>query len=553
MSGAKKLRVVVLARSEQFETWEAQALQQVMALPFAEIVLLVRDATPVVQEKSFIQKLLQYKWNRLFWNRWFRKYGQVEATALVNLPNEANHIPVYSVIPELRGKHSQHFSSNDLDKIKSFSPDVILRFGFNILRGEVLTAAKYGVWSFHHADPRVIRGGPASFWEYVLRRKTTGAVLQQLTDKLDDGVILRSGAHALRLHSFRANLNELLTATTGWIANVLTEIHLTGNLAGVPGPVNGNSKVPIYSYPSNIRMVQFWLILLGNKINFHFTNLFAPETWMVGIVDQSYQDVLANGIAKTPKWIKSNSSSHYLADPFSLVHDGERIILAEEYSYVSRLGKIVNLESGATILERAFHLSFPFPIMINGSNYILAEASSSHQLSAFSLQIGDKDIPILNEPIVDPVIINHNGFWWLFCHKADDQNNESLFIYYAETIDGTYTPHALNPVKTDIRSSRSAGPIVLINGKLIRPSQDSSNGYGSGIVVNEIDMLTPHQFAEHEINYLAPNDQWEYNKGMHTVSPLGENQTLIDAKSFRFNFANLKWEIIRKLRKVTGS
>lgn len=553
MSSAEKLRVVVLARSEQFETWEAHALQKVMALPFAEIVLFVRDATPIVQEKSFIQKLLQYKWNRLFWNRWFRKYGQVEATALVNLPNEANHIPVYSVIPELRGKHSQHFSSNDLDKIKSFSPDVILRFGFNILRGEVLTAAKYGVWSFHHADPRVIRGGPASFWEYVLRRKTTGAVLQQLTDKLDDGVILRSGNHALRLHSFRANLNELLSATTGWVANVLTEIHLTGNLATVHRAVNGNSKVPIYSYPSNIRMVQFWLILLGNKINFHLTNLFAPETWMVGIVDQSYENVLTSGIAKTPKWIKSNSSSSYLADPFSLVHNGERIILAEEYSYESRLGKIVNLESGATVLERTFHLSFPFPIKINGANYILAEASSSNQLSALSLEVGGKDIPILNEPIVDPVVINYNGFWWLFCHKADYQNNESLFIYYSETIDGTYTPHALNPVKTDIRSSRSAGPIVLINGKLIRPSQDSSNGYGSGIVVNEIDTLSPEQFSEHEINYLAPNDQWEYNKGLHTVSPLGENQTLIDAKSFRFNFANLKWEIIRKARKVIGS
>jgi methionyl-tRNA formyltransferase len=47
---------------------------------------------------------------------------------------------------------------------------VLLRFGFNILSGEILTVARYGVWSYHHGDNDYYRGGPPHFWELVERR-----------------------------------------------------------------------------------------------------------------------------------------------------------------------------------------------------------------------------------------------------------------------------------------------------------------------------------------------------------------------------------------------
>lgn len=65
----------------------------------------------------------------------------------------------------MKGKYAQYFSAKDLTLIKTHKPDVILRFAYNIIKGEILTLAKHGVWSFHHADEQVIKGGPAGFWE----------------------------------------------------------------------------------------------------------------------------------------------------------------------------------------------------------------------------------------------------------------------------------------------------------------------------------------------------------------------------------------------------
>src|SRR5262249_1137297 len=52
---------------------------------------------------------------------------------------------------EPMGKKFIHkFPPEALDKIRAKDLDVLLRFGFNILSGEILTVARYGVWSYHH-------------------------------------------------------------------------------------------------------------------------------------------------------------------------------------------------------------------------------------------------------------------------------------------------------------------------------------------------------------------------------------------------------------------
>src|SRR5207247_10920983 len=44
----------------------------------------------------------------------------------------------------------QRFPDVALEKLRSKNLDVLLRFGFNILHGGVLQAARFGVWSYHH-------------------------------------------------------------------------------------------------------------------------------------------------------------------------------------------------------------------------------------------------------------------------------------------------------------------------------------------------------------------------------------------------------------------
>ena len=553
MNTEKKIRVAVLTRGKSLEAWEVVALEKVKALPFVEIVLQVRDCSGQTnigntKKKSLFARFFSYNWSRLFWNRWFRKYGNVPATKETPVNGIFDNVLAIEVVPELRGKFSQHFPASDIEKIKSKQPDVILRFGFNILRGDILTVAPHGVWSYHHADHEIIRGGPAGFWEYMRGEHHTGAILQRLTEKLDDGIILRRGYWALVKHSFRENLDSLLMNSSGWIANALIEIHHHGMVR--PQSPAVSSKAKVYKYPGNFRMIMFWNVLLGNKIAFHWNNLFSPETWQIGIVNQTLESVMSNGITGEIEWHSAPESDSYYADPFSIVNsDNTRTYICEYFSGKDQRSRIL-IPASTVCYNPGTHVSFPGIYSLEGVQYILPESSASGKCELVEFGSLEPTI-ILNEPIVDPVLINHDNLWWLFGHKADDQNNAALFIYYSDSPKGEFHPHALNPVKTDIRNSRSAGEIFRFENKLIRPAQDSAVTYGKAIVMNEIVTLTPTSFEERPIKRIEADPVWEYDKGIHTINAHGD-KTLIDAKSFRFNFANFRAQFSRKARRITG-
>jgi hypothetical protein len=62
---------------------------------------------------------------------------------------------------------------------------------------------------------------------------------------------------------------------------------------------------------------------------------------------------------------------------------------------------------------------------------------------------------------------------------------------------------------------REAGQLFWRKGRLFRPTQDCSVRFGYAITVNEVTKLTPHEFEERPVSYLAPSwmpDLW----GTHT-------------------------------------
>ena len=67
--------------------------------------------------------------------------------------------------------------------------DVVIRFGFGLVRGDVLTAPEYGVLSFHPADIRRYRGmGPPIIFRDG--RNRAGSTLQRLNQSIDGGEIV---------------------------------------------------------------------------------------------------------------------------------------------------------------------------------------------------------------------------------------------------------------------------------------------------------------------------------------------------------------------------
>lgn len=68
--------------------------------------------------------------------------------------------------------------------------DIVLRFGFGILKGDILKAPEYGVLSFHHGDLREYRGQPPGLWEFLNNEQTAGVTLQRISETLDGGEII---------------------------------------------------------------------------------------------------------------------------------------------------------------------------------------------------------------------------------------------------------------------------------------------------------------------------------------------------------------------------
>ena len=100
---------------------------------------------------------------------------------------------------------------------------------------------------------------------------------------------------------------------------------------------------------------------------------------------------------------------------------------------------------------------------------------------------------------VDATLVIVEGRWWLFTNVSPHpavRNYDELYAFHGPTPFGPWIPHRRNPVKSDARSARGAGRFFWKGTTLYRPSQDCSGRYGSAIVINRVDQLTPDAFQE---------------------------------------------------------
>ncbi len=69
-------------------------------------------------------------------------------------------IPVLPVAPT-----KERMEADDIERVRAHDLDVILRFGFAVVRGAICAAARYGVWSYQPGDVNEHHGAPPLFWE----------------------------------------------------------------------------------------------------------------------------------------------------------------------------------------------------------------------------------------------------------------------------------------------------------------------------------------------------------------------------------------------------
>lgn len=294
----------------------------------------------------------------------------------------------------------------------------------------------------------------------------------------------------------------------------------------------GSNQLPSDSIKSCIKKVR----LAG--IRKRFQQAFTIDRWNIGIIDAPLDEVALSTNKKwAVSWLDESGGTVFRADPFGITAAEEPVILFEHMQ--NGRGRIHALKRGKTsplLAKEDTHFSYPYTFIDEGITYLVPESSRErglwiYPIDTLSLNLGEPIHLPLGIHAVDPSIIKYNNRWWLFCtDRAAKGADTRLHLFFAERPTGPWTPHNLNPVKTDIRSARPAGHLFIHEGILYRPSQDSSIAYGGRIIINRIDEIDTDRFSETPINIITPeNLTGRYNRGTHTISALG-NKTCIDGK-----------------------
>lgn len=538
MDHKRQLIFGIMCEGDHLSQWQAQCIKELVRDSNIRLALIIRDGGAF--QSSVWAKLKRVKVKRILYLLYIRFLFRPACNQLVDMSEYYRGVPAITCQVRHKGKFSQYFKKEDVDAIKSKKLDFILRFGFNIIRGDVLQAAKYGVWSFHHDDETKYRGGPPAFWEIYNNDPVTGAILQRLTNRLDGGVILKKGYFKTCLYSYQKNMNEVYFGATQWPWLVCKDI--LSNSADYLEEEATKSNAPIYYPPINRQFLKFVIKDALNKVKRLIHHLFFREYWNVGIIEEPIQNFIKENYKPTVHFLSTPPANEFYADPFGYEHAGANYVLLEKFDFKKNIGKIdVWKQNGVSIWDQRdifkvdCHQSYPYIFSDQDDLYCLPEMSEAQKLILYKLQGSEwleQSTLLEGIPCVDATLIKYENKYWLFFTRTDQNSDVNLYIKYAPVLQGPWIDHPANPVKMDIRSSRPAGSFFWHENKLYRPAQNCSKTYGGSVVINKVVVLNEKKYHEEAVREVFPWNQY-YKDGIHTLSVLG-NRTLIDGKRKNF-------------------
>jgi hypothetical protein len=467
-----------------------------------------------------------------------------DAFAGVDLVTQLPDVARIDVIPK-RTLWSDRFSDVEIAAIRSYEVDVLIRVGFRILRGDILTAARHGVWSFHHGDNDVNRGGPPGYWESMESWPTTGCTLQVLSEDLDNGQLLDKTWAGTVSSSVADNNRSTYWKALSMIPRQLAALQQKGAArffddakAAFGHPRWYSNR--LYRAPDNTELLRLLGIRLVRRIRRAIDARLGFDQWIM-LVHSS--ESLSMSLWRYKRLMPPKD--RFWADPFLLVHAGRTYLYFEELMFATQRGHIsvAELRPDGTMLapQRALvadhHLSYPFVFHHDGQIYMVPESRGDHCVPLYrcvEMPARWEKVGNLMDDVdmVDATIHFHDGRWWMFVNMIQNRGGSScdeLFLFHAESpITRDWTPHPMNPVVSDVRRARPAGKLFVHEGRLYRPSQDCSRRYGWGLNLNWVETLTTENYVEHLVSRAEP--RWAPDvRATHSFNREG-NLHVIDAE-----------------------
>lgn len=548
------IRVGLLLDSYTQPFWVYKMLEEITKLEFVDLKLIVLNKKDSLQNKSILKKALEQS-NNIFYQSYRVLEDKISKSSpnafeskdirpLINL-TESN---VLEVVP-IQKTHSDYFQDEDVDRIKEKELDILIRLGFRILRGKILKSAKYGIWSYHHGDNKVNRGGPAGVWESIQGWGETGSVLQILSEDLDGGEVLYRSWSSTHRDFINKNLNNFYWKSSSFLPRTIKKLHELGATKFFEEITNKNQHPDFYSNrlykkPTNFEFLSLMSSKFWSLTKYALWRLFNLEQWIL-LYSFKKNNSFSTSLFRYKKIIPPKTV--YWADPCVVFHNNKHYIFFEEYVYktkkahisVVELSENGNASKPQIVLEKPYHLSYPFVFEHNGFLYLIPETAKNRTIELYRC----KEFPgewefVMNlmEDVYacDTTIHFQDSKFWLFVNikPHEGSSSDELFLYYSDNLlTNQWQSHPANPVVSDVKTARPAGSLFIHNNNLYRPSQDCAKSYGSSININHVLVLNEHRYEEVTVNKINPN--WDKKiKRTHTFS-FNNGLSVIDGFSSR--------------------
>lgn len=528
-----KLRVCVFLDGETGPLWIAELLRAIESCGAAEIVLAVMPEASPLPVPGRLRRWLRLgfrsllraataKFLKLCYTRLFERSPSVrDALADTSLSGLLENIQRLYITPR-RTLYSDYFEPADLERLAAHDIDVVVRLGYRILRGDVLRLPRYGIWSLHHGDNRINRGGPPGFWEVMLGWAETGATLQILSEDLDAGVVLARTRSSTVPFSVHDNTSAIHWAALRMVPRQLVQLHALGGDAFLERVARDNREPtiyhsPLYRNPDNLTYAKLLLRKSVEKARHLIVSRPWRKQWILLFHFSAEPSLSLRKFRRLQP-----PPDRFWADPFVLERDGRYYIFIEELVYAKNRGHISVIEMDregrasppSIVLEKPYHLSYPFLFEYDGEFYMIPETAANRAIELYRCTQFPHEwehVQDLMQDVsaYDTTLLHRDGRWWMFTTVAEVDGASSwneLFIFSAPSpLSRDWVPHPLNPVVSDCRSARPAGPLFEHRGALYRPSQNSSRRYGYGFNLCRIDVLSEVDYREQVVARALPD------------------------------------------------
>ena len=543
----EKLKIGLMVDSTKVPYWVYTMIEKINQTSYAKIGLVIVNGSEIPKNGSlskiknnknyFLYKIYTKLENKIY-------KPELDVFTTYDLKNKLSNVKELTVIPK-QTKYSDWIKPEDVKEILENDLDVIVRLGFRILRGDILKAAKCGVWSFHHGDNDVNRGGPAGFWEVFQNHPVTGSILQIISEELDEGKVLAKSYSTTDPILVKRNCNNYYNKTLSFLPRKLKELHELGEDKFLEKVEKENKNIKFYSNrlyvkPTNSEFFKMGCSNFGKFLKRNLENTYSFEQW--GLLFDIKKEI-SKSMWRYKKILPPKD--RFWADPHIVTMDDNYFIFIEEYIYNQSKGHIAlikmdkegNYNYVGKVLEKDYHLSYPFVFEFENNFYMIPETESNNNIELYKCTDFPKKWEYHGEIMnninaVDTTIFNHNNKWWMFTGIKENiggSNSDELFLFYSDDpLTDKWEPHSKNPIISDVRQARPAGKIFSFKGDIYRPSQNSSKFYGYGISINQINNITKNEYEETSITSILPN--WDNNiTGVHTFA-YDSGLSMIDAK-----------------------